>query len=186
MNIEDLVSKVLIAIVSALLGWYTTTRIAKAKERKEDARKQLEALYELQKINYKLFGSFFELQHKLQIYVSSSVEKEGYSAIIVTDMIKKCSDELAELNVVSLSHAIHMKQSVFDLVRKTHEEARINYLSVTKGNRSTMDGVLKIYSEENVFSLEKVIGNIEILQRNLLEKEKKYVEQYMKKYNKNL
>ncbi|MEI4716939.1 hypothetical protein WAG26_16655 [Bacillus cereus] len=53
MNIEDLVSKVLIAIVSALLGWYTTTRIAKAKERKEDARKQLEAVYELQKINYK-------------------------------------------------------------------------------------------------------------------------------------
>ncbi|MBJ8039057.1 hypothetical protein JDS78_02095 [Bacillus cereus group sp. N17] len=181
MDIES-VLKSLIPLGSALLGGYITYRMNRAKEIKEVAKKQLESLFELQKINFKILGIFNELELKLSVYVSSPVVIEGYDGITVTDKIQKCSDELVELYVVSLAHAIHMKIDEFEFVKQAHDETRNYYLAVTERN----DNNSKIYSEKNIMALQAASKKVEILQRSLIEKEKSYVESYMKKYNKNL
>ncbi|PFM33596.1 hypothetical protein [Bacillus cereus] len=189
MNI-DLALKDLIPFGSALLGagigGTITYKLFTVKEKKEGEKKQLESLFELQKINYKLLSSFNELLGNLSMYLFLPNEKEKFGADEITDMIQKCSDILAELNVVSLAHAVHMKNDVFELVKQTHEDTRLLYLKVTEGNTVKDIGDFKIYSQQNVVFLEKVIKRIAILQSDLMEKEKQYVERYMNKYNKNL
>ncbi|PRT19820.1 hypothetical protein [Bacillus wiedmannii] len=189
MNI-DLALKDLIPFGSALLGacigGTITYRLFTVKERKEGAKKQLESLFELQKINYKLLSSFNELLGNVSMYILLPNEQEKCSADEITDMIQKCSDNLAEMNVVSLAHAVHMKNDIFELVKQAHEDTRQYYLKVTEGNTVEGAGYFKIYSQQNVIYLEKAIKRIAILQSYLMEEEKQYVEQYMKKYNKYL
>ncbi|PEI32374.1 hypothetical protein CN644_23995 [Bacillus wiedmannii] len=189
MNI-DLALKDLIPFGSALLGagigGTITYGLFTVKERKEGTKKQLESLFEIQKINYKLLSSFNELLGNVSMYIFLPNEQEKFSADEITDMIQKCSDNLAEMNVVSLAHAVHMKNDMFELVKQAHEDTRQLYLKVTEGNKVESVGYFKIYSQQNVIFLEKAIKRIAILQRELTEKEKQYVEQYMKKYNKYL
>ncbi|UTG85129.1 hypothetical protein [Bacillus paranthracis] len=189
MNI-DLALKDLIPFGTALLGagigGSITYGLFTVKERKEGAKKQLESLFELQKINYKLLSSFNELLGNLSMYIFLPNEQEKFSADEITAMIQKCSDILAEMNVVSLAHAVHMKNDIFEAVKQTHEDTRQLYLKVTEGNTVEGTGYFKIYSQQNVIFLEKVIKRIAILQSDLMEKEKQYVERYMEKYNKHL
>lgn len=189
MNI-DLALKDLIPFGSALLGagigGTITYGLFTVKERKEGAKKQLESLFELQKINYKLLSSFNELLGKLSMYIFLPNEKEESSADVITKMIQKCSDNLAELNVVSLAHAVHMKNDIFELVKQAHEDTRLLFLKVTEGNTVKDVGYFKIYSQQNVNFLERASKRIAVLQSELMEKEKQYVERYMNKYNKNL
>ena len=65
-------------------------------------------------------------------------------------MIQKCSDNLAEMNVVSLAHTVHMKNDIFELVKQAHEDTRQLYLKVTEGNKVESAGYFKIYSQQNV------------------------------------
>ncbi len=189
MNI-DLALKDLIPFGSALLGagfgGTITYKLFTVKEKKEGAKKQLESLFELQKINYKLLSSFNELLGNLSMYIFLPNEQEKFSADEITDMIQKCSDNLAEMNVVSLAHAVHMKNGTFDLVKKAHEDTRLFFLKVTVGYTVEDVGYFKIYSQQNVTFLERASKRIERLQRDLMEKEKQYVERYMTKYNKHL
>lgn len=189
MNI-DLALKDLIPFGSALLGagigGTITYKLFTVKEKKEGEKKQLESLFELQKINYKLLSSFNELLGNLSMYIFLPNDKEKFSADEITDMIQKCSDNLAELNVVSLAHAVHMQNNIFDLVKRAHEDTRLLFLKVTEGNKVKDVGYFKIYSQQNVNFLERSINRIAVLQRDLMEKEKEYVERYMGKYNKNL
>ncbi|WP_257144585.1 hypothetical protein [Bacillus cereus] len=113
-------------------------------------------------------------------------EEEEYSADEITNMIQKCSDNLAELNVVSLAHAVNMKKDIFEFVKQTHEDTRLLFLRVTEQNIVNDGGRFKIYSGQNVAFLEQASKRIEILQRDLMKNEKQYVERYMKKYNKHL
>ncbi|OSX94360.1 hypothetical protein BTJ45_01717 [Bacillus mycoides] len=189
MNI-DLALKDLIPFGSALLGagigGTITYKLSTVKEKKEGEKKQLESLFELQKINYKLLSSFNELLGNLSMYIFLPNEQEKFSADEITAMIQKCSDILAEMNVVSLAHAVHMKNDIFEAVKQAHEDTRLLYLRVTEQNIVQDSGRFKMYSEKNVNSLEQASRRIEILQSVLMEKEKEYVERYMKKYNKHL
>ncbi|HDR4695205.1 hypothetical protein [Bacillus cereus] len=186
----DLALKDLIPFGSTLLGAITggviTYSLFTVKERKEGAKKQLESLFELQRVNYKLLSSFNELLGKLTMYNFLPNEEEEYSADEITNMIQKCSDNLAELNVVSLAHAVNMKKDIFEFVKQTHEDTRLLFLRVTEQNIVNDSGRFKIYSGQNVAFLERASKRIEILQRDLMENEKQYVERYMKKYNKHL
>ncbi|MED1407290.1 hypothetical protein P4U07_32090 [Bacillus mycoides] len=56
------------AFLGALTGGYITYSLSKAKEKKETAKKRLESLFELQRINFKLLSSFADLELKLKIY----------------------------------------------------------------------------------------------------------------------
>ncbi|MED2186828.1 hypothetical protein [Bacillus wiedmannii] len=189
MNI-DLALKDLIpfgsAFFGACIGGTITYKLFTVKEKKEGEKKQLESLFELQKINYKLLSSFNELLGNLSMYIFLPNEKETFSADEITNMIQKCSDNLAELNVVSLAHAVYMKNDIFELVKQAHEDTRLLFLKVTEGNTVKDVGYFKIYSQQNVNFLEKASKRIEILQRDLMGKETQYVERYMNKYNKNL
>ncbi|MGG1340166.1 hypothetical protein ABE244_06210 [Bacillus toyonensis] len=174
------------ALLGALTGGFITYNISSAKEKKEGYRKQLESSLELQKINFKLLGIFNELELILDVYVSSQVEIKGYDVITVTDKIQKCSDELAELYVVSLAHAIHMKIEEFEFVKKIHDATRNHYLDVTKRDDEAVINNSKIYSEKNIIALQAASKKIAILQGSIMGKETSYVESYIKKYNKHL
>ncbi len=185
MDIE-LVLKSLVPFGSALLGGYITYSMSRAKEKKEVAKKQLESIFELQKINFKLLGMFNELKISLQRHAFAHMQMEEYSGKIVTNKIQKCFNELVELNVASLAYAVNMDKGVFDLVKKTHDEVTIQFIPVTKVNNVVINGMSRIYSEENISSLETVYEKIENLQTTLMVQEALYVERYMKKYNKHL
>ncbi|HDX9631846.1 TPA: hypothetical protein ROY30_005616 [Bacillus cereus] len=185
MDIE-LVLKSLVPFGSALLGGYITYSMSRAKEKKEVAKKQLESVFELQKINFKLLGMFNELKISLHRHAFSDVQTEEYSGKIVADKIQKCLNEWIELNVASLAHAVNMEKGIFELVKKTHDEATVHFMPVTKAENVVIKGMTRIYSEKNISSLETVYDKIEHLQTALMEQEKVYVERYMKKYNKHL
>ncbi|WP_377865789.1 hypothetical protein [Bacillus sp. R86525] len=185
MDIE-LVFKSLVPFGSALLGGYITYSMSRAKEKKEVAKKRLESVFELQKINFKLLGMFNELKTSLYIHAFSDVQTEEYSGKKVTEKVQKCLNELIESNVESLAHAVNMEKGVFELVKKAHDEANVQFKPVTKAENVVIKGMTRIYSEKNISSLDTVYDNIENLQTALMEQEKVYVERYMKKYNKHL
>ncbi|MED1060377.1 hypothetical protein [Bacillus mycoides] len=179
MDIES-VLKSLIPLGSALLGGYITYRMNRAKEKKEADKKQLESLFELQKINFKLLSSFTDCLMILDKYALLPTEKEDYDMDKVTRRILECSNELAELNVVSLSHAIHINKDIFKLVKETHVETRLLFPGIQKSNPNMVNGVVRTYSFENKNGLNSAIEKIALLQNTLMLMEEKYVERYIK------
>ncbi|NRQ69740.1 hypothetical protein HQK17_16350 [Bacillus cereus] len=185
MNTE-LLLKILIPLGSTLFGGFITYSLWRVKERKEIAQKQLESLFELQKINFKLLDNFNDLETSLDIYVSSPSVVEPYNQSLVTEKIKQCSSELAEVYVVTLANAVHINSETFEYAKQMHEEARRLFVNVTKSNYTYVNGELRGYTTQNLNTLQKATMKIAQLQDFLMRKESLYVERYINKYNKKL
>ncbi|WP_367899817.1 hypothetical protein [Bacillus pseudomycoides] len=168
------------ALVGALTGGYITYSLSRIKEKKETVKKQLESLFELQRINFKLLNSFTDSLMILDKYALLPTEKEDYDVDKVTRRILECSNELAELYVVSLSHAVHINQDIFKLVKKTHDNTRFLFVEIQKSNENVVNGIVRTYSHKNRNALNEAIDNIALLQDTLMQIEEKYVERYIK------
>ncbi|MGN4944563.1 hypothetical protein [Bacillus cereus group sp. MYBK104-1] len=179
----ELIMKILIPLGTAILGGLITYCLSKIKENKEIAQKQLESLFELQKINFKLLDNFNELETSLDIYVSSPTVIEPHSQLIVTEKIKKCSSELAEAYVSTLVNAVHINGETFKQAKQVHEEVRLLFVSVTQSNYTNVNGELRGYTAQNLYALQAVTMKIAKLQEYLMEIESSYVDQYINTYN---
>ncbi|HHK5535006.1 TPA: hypothetical protein ACQUHH_003475 [Bacillus mobilis] len=180
----DLVLKILIPLGSTIFGGLITYRFNKVKEKKEIAQKQLESIFELQKINFKLLDSFNDLETSLDIYVSSPTVVEPYSQSIVREKIKKCSSELAEAYVLTLANAAHINSETFKHAKQVHEEVRTSFVSVTRSNYTKVNGELRGYTIQNLNALQAVTMKIAKLLDHIMKIEAPYVEKYINTYNK--
>lgn len=181
----DLLQKFLVPLVSAVLGGLISYKLLRIKEKKEEATKRLESLYEIQNINYKMLGSFSDLEESLNIYVLSTEIVVPDSQLIVANKIKKCSDELAEFYVLTLANAVYLNEDVFNHAKKTHEDIRFLFLGVIKNNYTTVNGKLKVYTQKNQEFLRQATDKIALFQHALAEEiEPNLVKHYMEKYNK--
>ena len=66
-------------------------------------------MFELQKINYKLLSSFNELLVNVSMYIFLPNEQEKFGADEITDMIQKCSDNLAEHFCITSAYCAYEK-----------------------------------------------------------------------------
>ncbi|MEZ2325799.1 hypothetical protein R1C46_18490 [Bacillus tropicus] len=181
----DLLQKFLVPLVSAIAGGLISYKLSRIKEKKEEAIKRLESLYEIQNINYKMLGSFSDLEQSLNTYVLSTEIVEPHSQLIVTNKIKECSDALAEFYVLTLANAVYLNKGVFNRAKKTHEDIRFLFVNVMKYNYTKTNGKLKVYTQTNLDFLRQATEKIAMFQDTLAEKiEPKLVKHYMEKYNK--
>ncbi|MFJ8453338.1 hypothetical protein [Bacillus paramycoides] len=170
------------AIIGAITGGTITSVLTKSKEKKERREKRLNSLFELQRLYFKLIRSLIELELKLDVYISSPQEVEGYSVDVVNGAIHKCLDELADARVVSLGNAIHISDEVFNSVNVGMEEAMLLYVPVTVQKKHIHNGQLKFYSNDNLTAIQNTHKKIADLQRILMKQEKIYVSNYINKY----
>lgn len=181
----DLLQKFLVPLVGAIVGGLISYQLLRIKEKKEEAKKRLESLYEIQNINYKMLGSFSDLEQSLNIYVLSTEVVVPDSELIVTNKIKECSDALAEFYVLTLSNAVYLNEEVFNHAKKTHEDIRFLFLGVIKNNYTNANGKLKVYTQKNLDCLRQATDKLAVFQHTLAEKiQPNLVKRYMEKYNK--
>lgn len=167
------------ALVGALTGGCITYGLSRVKEKKETTKKQLESLFELQKINFKLLSSFTDSLMILDRYVLLPTKVEDYDGDKVTRRIVECSDELADLYVASLSHAVHINKDIFKLVKKAHDDTRFLFVEIQKSNINQAWGFVRTYSQENRDALNAAINIIAMLQDKLMQMEVEYVNRYI-------
>ncbi|XKK19196.1 hypothetical protein HFP67_23790 [Bacillus sp. CB102A.1] len=133
----------------------------------------------MQKINFKLLSSFTDSLMILDRYVLLPTKKEDYDEEKVTSRIVECSNELADLYVASLSHAVHINKDIFKLVKKAHDDTRFLFLKIQKSNISQARGFVRTYSQENRDALNTAIDKIAMLQDTLMQMQEEYVDRYI-------
>ncbi|WP_225990664.1 hypothetical protein [Bacillus luti] len=167
-------------MLGAMVGGGITYWIAKNKERKETKQKQLESLFELQKINFNLVQSIRDLQNMIKNYLSDSVKIEEISIKEVNKKVKECLDELANSRAELLGNAVHLSEDIFNYVSDKHDEIMKKFLFTTfSGLDTEYEGS---YIKEDIENLENVINKMIILQDFLMQKEKLYVKHYLNEY----
>ncbi len=91
----------------------------------------------------------------------------------------ECSNELADLYVASLSHAVHINKNIFRLVKKAHDDTRFLFVKIQKSNISQARGFVRTYSQENRDALNTAIDKIAMLQDTLMQMQGEYVDRYI-------
>ncbi|KAA0766382.1 hypothetical protein [Bacillus sp. SH5-2] len=167
------------AMLGAITGGCITYSLSRIKEKKEITKKQLESLFELQKINYKLLSSFTDCLMILDRYVLLPTKIEDYDGDKAARRIVECSNELADLYVASLSHAVHINKDIFKLVKQVHDDTRFLFVKIQKSNINEVRGIVKTYSHENRGALSTAISHITLLQNTLMQMEAEYVNRYI-------
>lgn len=167
------------AMLGAVTGGCITYSLSRIKEKKEITKKQLESLFELQKINYKLLSSLTDSLMILDRYVLLPKKIEDYDGDKAARRIVECSNELDDLYVASLSHAVHINKDIFKLVKKVHDDTRFLFVEIKRSNIHETRGIVKIYSHENRSALSTAISYISRLQHTLMQMEAEYVNRYI-------